>query len=50
MFNYKGYYVWVSCLPGFAEQWHIQKGYDIIYTAKSIGQAKRWITLHINKG
>ena len=43
--DYKGYNIWYNQLQG----WMVQAGYEICYVGKTLGAAKRWITLTIEK-
>ena len=45
MTNYKGFNIWFNDLQG----WHIQSGYEILDTYKTLGAAKSAITQKWNK-
>lgn len=38
---YKGYYIWYNELQ---KVWHIQVGYEILKSVKTLGVAKSWVT------
>ena len=43
--DYKGYNIWHNQLQG----WMVQAGYEICYVGKTLGAAKRWVTLTIER-
>ena len=45
MLHYKGFYVWYDELQG----WHIQDGYFVLSTVKTLGAAKGWITKYLKR-